>query len=626
MRKRIILSLISIFAFVFFSCSGLLNDIDENSSSNKAYIKIGDTSSRTVLPEALNTDDMTDITLLGDKAGGSSNLSLLTANTYNELIGKTTEIEPGTWSFKLQAKVGEEEFCDTTSCTNIEVSAGDTLRLTFSAMEAGEEGNFSVKVNYEGEVVPSSVKVFLDDQEQESSSDAISLTNSYVLVSGSASSGDHKLKIEFYDGNSLWHTFREIIRVKGGLLSTREYTITLNTSPSKLLADQSRNLYYALRTKLKIRDAKAFKPATSAPANGVTTKTLDEDLGAVAWKDGETIYYFNPSSTKISLGLDANGLFALCSKITEIDMSGFDTSNVIDMRDMFNGCAVLTSLDLSNFDTSNVRSMADMFFGCAALETIYTASDADWSSESVDSSNMFEGCEKLVGGKGTTYDSHSVDATYARVDSNDNPGYFTASGTEKTYRISVDTIVGGTVTASASSATAGTEITLTPDVALGYSISALNVKDANGEDVTVTHTKFTMPASNVTVSARFTVSSIAAALAEGAELTITFVANGTATATFTRQTDGSYSETHDGWYPAGARASEENGIITIDVAATEDYEKNEPDYSSSNTVYTLEINTNNSTYTEAIGSYHSPQLQAIKVNGTDLLSTLTKSN
>ena len=37
------------------------------------------------------------------------------------------------------------------------------------------------------------------------------------------------------------------------------------------------------------------------------------------------------------------------------------------------------------------------------------------------------GCTRLVGGKGTAYDSNHTDAEYARIDGGlDNPGYFTA--------------------------------------------------------------------------------------------------------------------------------------------------------------------------------------------------------
>ena len=49
-----------------------------------------------------------------------------------------------------------------------------------------------------------------------------------------------------------------------------------------------------------------------------------------------------------------------------------------------------------------------------------------WSTEKVTSStSMFNNCSKLVGGNGTVYDSSNTDATYARIDTAENPGYLT---------------------------------------------------------------------------------------------------------------------------------------------------------------------------------------------------------
>ena len=64
------------------------------------------------------------------------------------------------------------------------------------------------------------------------------------------------------------------------------------------------------------------------------------------------------------------GMFLSCGSITKIDLSNFDTSQVIDMSNMFNGCSSLTSLNLSNFDTSQVKGMKYMFNGCKNLEYI----------------------------------------------------------------------------------------------------------------------------------------------------------------------------------------------------------------------------------------------------------------
>ena len=40
------------------------------------------------------------------------------------------------------------------------------------------------------------------------------------------------------------------------------------------------------------------------------------------------------------------------------------------MRNIFSGCGALTSLDLSGWDTSNVIDITNMFGDCSALKTI----------------------------------------------------------------------------------------------------------------------------------------------------------------------------------------------------------------------------------------------------------------
>lgn len=65
---------------------------------------------------------------------------------------------------------------------------------------------------------------------------------------------------------------------------------------------------------------------------------------------------------------------------------------------MFRNCHALTSLDLSSFDTSNVVNMSQMFKGDANLKTIY-ATSGKWNTSGVDVSDMFTSC----GTKSVTY-------------------------------------------------------------------------------------------------------------------------------------------------------------------------------------------------------------------------------
>ena len=109
--------------------------------------------------------------------------------------------------------------------------------------------------------------------------------------------------------------------------------------------------------------------------------------------------------------------------IISLDLSNFDTSDVTDMAGMFASTKV-TKLDLTSFDTSNVTYMNSMFEYCNNLTTIYVSVNFDTSNVTSDS-NMFKNSTKLVGGSGTKYDSSHVDKEYARIDTAENPGYFT---------------------------------------------------------------------------------------------------------------------------------------------------------------------------------------------------------
>ena len=63
-------------------------------------------------------------------------------------------------------------------------------------------------------------------------------------------------------------------------------------------------------------------------------------------------------------------MFSGCSKLTSLDVSGWDTSSVAGMDNMFYNCSNLTSLDVSGWDTSSVTSMQSMFEYCSKLTSL----------------------------------------------------------------------------------------------------------------------------------------------------------------------------------------------------------------------------------------------------------------
>jgi len=83
-----------------------------------------------------------------------------------------------------------------------------------------------------------------------------------------------------------------------------------------------------------------------------------------------------------------------CNSLISLDLSNFNTQNVINMKSMFCNCISLISLDLSNFNTQNVTDMCGMFFGCNSLISLNLS---NFDTQNVTNMrNMFYGCYSLI--------------------------------------------------------------------------------------------------------------------------------------------------------------------------------------------------------------------------------------
>lgn len=90
---------------------------------------------------------------------------------------------------------------------------------------------------------------------------------------------------------------------------------------------------------------------------------------------------------------DMEGMFANCSSLSSIDLSGLNTSKVTDMEGMFTGCSSLSSINLSNFDTSKVADMSTMFYNCTGLTSLELSSLN--TSNVTNMMGLFDGCSNL---------------------------------------------------------------------------------------------------------------------------------------------------------------------------------------------------------------------------------------
>ena len=103
---------------------------------------------------------------------------------------------------------------------------------------------------------------------------------------------------------------------------------------------------------------------------------------------------------------DMHSMFAGCSSLTSLDLSGFDTSNVTYMSYMFQMCDNLSNVDLSSFSTSNVTSMRSTFESCGSLIRLdLTSFD---TSKVTDMNSMFYECGSLTQLNLTSFDTSKV--------------------------------------------------------------------------------------------------------------------------------------------------------------------------------------------------------------------------
>ncbi len=93
---------------------------------------------------------------------------------------------------------------------------------------------------------------------------------------------------------------------------------------------------------------------------------------------------------------NASSMFWGCREMTTVDLSNFDTSQIVNMGGMFMECTSLERLDLSSFDTSNVKRMHEIFTNCRNLRYLDLSSFDLSAIEYGSRHNIFGGCTALI--------------------------------------------------------------------------------------------------------------------------------------------------------------------------------------------------------------------------------------
>ena len=125
-----------------------------------------------------------------------------------------------------------------------------------------------------------------------------------------------------------------------------------------------------------------------------------------------SLYKLNLSNIDISQVTNMGYMFQDCSSLVSLDFSYFNTPQINFMKGMFSGCSSLTSLNLYNFDTSQVTDMRSMFYHCSSLKSIELSSlnlSHFDTSHVTDMLDMFVNCSTLESLDLSNFDTSSVE-------------------------------------------------------------------------------------------------------------------------------------------------------------------------------------------------------------------------
>lgn len=115
---------------------------------------------------------------------------------------------------------------------------------------------------------------------------------------------------------------------------------------------------------------------------------------------------------------DMGAMFQGNSSLTDLNISSFNTSNVTNMYSMFHSNNSLTSLNLSNFDTSKVTQMQGMFYKVSKLTNL-DLSNFDTSNVTL-MNMMFQSCSGLTSLNLSNFDTSKVMSMAAMFDGTSN--------------------------------------------------------------------------------------------------------------------------------------------------------------------------------------------------------------
>ena len=373
---------------MFANCSSLkvldLSNFDTRNITNMYAMFSGCSSLRILNLSTFNTNKVINISRMFVNCGALYNIDLSNFNTSNvtnfismfENCSSLIELDLSSFVINSNASVKNMLTFATSS---------DLIKLTklVTPNVVNKEISFSVSCN------------FLDEETLTSVTTKNSSDNYYTgkIATGSGSK-------TYIAGNVLSRDWFSVYENNNMTKDEVKKIIFLNAEESKALADKAGieasdgSIPYGSKTDgytiymLSYMAPTIYMPIDSTELFANFTNLTDfvtskQTINGITYQIPSTKYTQNMQS-----------MFYNCSSLTNIDVSGFDTSKTTNMNYVFRGCKSLATLNLSNFSSLELKQAVGMFAECSNLKGI-TFGNTFTCEKVTTLSHMFWACNAL---------------------------------------------------------------------------------------------------------------------------------------------------------------------------------------------------------------------------------------
>lgn len=138
-----------------------------------------------------------------------------------------------------------------------------------------------------------------------------------------------------------------------------------------------------------------FKLGKNKVQKDIIVKTKEELINIINKRIIDDKGNLDLTDINVSKLSDFSNLFKNHPDVYEIDLTGWDVSNIENMAKMFSNCTYLKTIKgLEDWDTSSLKKCVFMF--CDCINLIDVGHIENWNMENVENVNgMFDGCKRL---------------------------------------------------------------------------------------------------------------------------------------------------------------------------------------------------------------------------------------